>query len=99
MGSRTGNWIRTVSRDFVFGSGDFPAVGSGESTRTVSLFGSFGPAMEQNKSVAKLIDQRSAGLSPANLPSRHVCPLRQQIVAAAASDPAPNKLADRRGFG
>src|SRR6266516_1740853 len=27
------------------------------------------------------------------------CALGQQIVAAAASNPAPNKLADRRGFG
>jgi|SRR6266567_7689561 len=48
-GSRLGNWIRTVSRDFVFGSGDFPAGDGGKSMRTVSFFGSFAAAIERNR--------------------------------------------------
>jgi hypothetical protein len=46
-GSRSGNWIRTVS--LMFWSGVSAAVGSGKSMRTVSFLGSFGPAMERNK--------------------------------------------------
>jgi hypothetical protein len=56
-GSRTGNWIRTVC--FMFWSAVFAGVGGGKSMRTLSLFGSFGPAMEGNKSVVELIDQKS----------------------------------------
>jgi hypothetical protein len=45
MGSRTGNWIRTVSRDFMLGLAIFP--GQAADQRTVSLFGSFRPGMEE----------------------------------------------------
>jgi len=50
--SRTGNWIRTVSRGFTLGSGGF--VTGGNSMRTVSFFGWSGSAI----SVAE-IDQKS----------------------------------------
>src|SRR6266404_7022129 len=46
---RCGNWIRTVSRDFVFGSGGFTAGEGGNSMRTVSFFGSFGSVIGRNK--------------------------------------------------
>jgi hypothetical protein len=45
-GSRTGNWIRTVSRDFIFGSGGVSAGGAGKTMRVVSFLGSFGAAIE-----------------------------------------------------
>ena len=37
--SRTGNWIRTVSRGFTLGSGGFLGGGTGNWMRTVSFFG------------------------------------------------------------
>jgi hypothetical protein len=46
MGSRTGNWIRAVSRGFIFGSGGLPGGGSGNSMPTVSFLDWFEPAMK-----------------------------------------------------
>src|SRR5262245_46404402 len=43
--SRTGNWIRTVSRGFTLGSGGFVTGGCGNSIRTVSFFGWSGSAI------------------------------------------------------
>src|SRR5262245_35230461 len=60
--SRTGNWIRTVSRGFTLGSGGFVGGGTGNSMRTVSFFGWSGSAIR-----AETIDQKSPRLSLANL--------------------------------
>src|SRR6266496_4222723 len=43
--SRTGNWIRTVSRGLTLGSGGFVGSGTGSSMRTVSFFGWSGSAI------------------------------------------------------
>jgi len=43
--SRTGNWIRTLSRGFTLGSGGFAEGGTGNSMRTVSFFGWSGSAI------------------------------------------------------
>jgi len=43
--SRTGNWIRTVSRGFALGSGGFVEGGTGNWMRTVSFFGWSGSAI------------------------------------------------------
>src|SRR5207244_12979473 len=43
--SRTGNWIRTVSRGFTLGSGGFVSGGTGNWMRTVSFFGCSGSAI------------------------------------------------------
>src|SRR5438552_5744906 len=47
-GSRTGNWMRTVSRDFVVGSGGFSAAAGAKGKRVVSFFGSFDSVIELN---------------------------------------------------
>ena len=60
--SRTGNWIRTVSRGFTFDSGGFVTGGCGNSMRTVSFFGWSGSAISVGE-----IDQKIADLSLANL--------------------------------
>jgi hypothetical protein len=52
--SRTGNWIRTVSRGFTLGSGGFVGGGTGNSMRTVSFFGWSGSAITVGE-----IDQKS----------------------------------------
>jgi len=44
-GSRTGNWIRTVSCGFTPGSGGFVGSGTGKWMRTVSFFGWSGSAI------------------------------------------------------
>jgi hypothetical protein len=59
--SRTGNWMRTVSCGFKFGCDGFATGGSGSWIRTVSFFGWPDPIMELGE-----IDQKLAGLSPAN---------------------------------
>ena len=46
-GSRTGNWIRAVSRGFMFGFGGVPGEESGNSMLTFSCLDWFGPAMKQ----------------------------------------------------
>jgi len=46
MGSRSGNGTGAVSRGFMFGSGDLPGGGSGNSMPTFSFLDSFGPAMK-----------------------------------------------------
>jgi len=43
--SRTGNWIRTVSRGLTLGSGGFVGGGTGNWMRTVSFFGWSGSAI------------------------------------------------------
>ena len=43
--SRTGNWIRTVSRGFTLGSGGFVGGGTGNWMRTVSFLGWSGSAI------------------------------------------------------
>src|SRR5215510_1222210 len=43
--SRTGNWIRTVSRGFTVGSGRVVGGGTGNWMRTVSFFGWSGSAI------------------------------------------------------
>ena len=43
--SRTGNWIRTVSRGFTVGSGGFVGGGTGNWMRTVSFLGWSGSAI------------------------------------------------------
>jgi len=45
--SRTGNWIRTVSRGFTLGSGGFVGGGTGNWMRTVSFFGWSDSAISQ----------------------------------------------------
>jgi hypothetical protein len=61
--SRTGNWIRTVSRGFTgCGGGGFCAGGTGNWIRTVSFFGWSGSAIS-----AATIDQKIARLSLTNL--------------------------------
>jgi hypothetical protein len=84
----------------MFGSDVFPAVGGGKSMRTVSFFGSFESAMERNNSILELIDQKSWACHQLTLAfeGKMGSPLRQKIVAASSSDPAPNKLADGHGF-
>jgi hypothetical protein len=52
--SRTGNWIRTVSRGFTFDSGGFVTGGCGNSMRTVSFFGWSGSVISVGE-----IDQKS----------------------------------------
>src|SRR6266581_849118 len=52
--SRTGNWIRTVSRGFTLGSGGFVGGGTGNWMRTVSFFGWSGSAITVGE-----IDQKS----------------------------------------
>src|SRR5262245_42176315 len=52
--SRTGNWIRTVSRGFTLGSGGFVGGGTGNWMRTVSFFGWSGSAISVGE-----IDQKS----------------------------------------
>ena len=47
--SRTGNWIRTVSRGFTLGSGGLVTGGCGNSIRTVSFFGWSGSAISVEK--------------------------------------------------
>ena len=47
--SRTGNWIRTVSRGFTLGSGGLVTGGCGNSIRTVSFFGWSGSAINVEK--------------------------------------------------
>ena len=53
-GSRTGNWIRTVSCGFTPGSGGFVGSGTGKWMRTVSFFGWSGSAISVGE-----IDQKS----------------------------------------
>ena len=60
--SRTGNWIRTVSRGLTLGSGGGVTGGCGNSIRTVSFFGWSGSAISVGA-----IDQKSPTLSLANL--------------------------------
>ena len=60
--SRTGNWIRTVSRGLTLGSGGGVTGGCGSSMRTVSFFGWSGSAISVGA-----IDQKSPTLSLANL--------------------------------
>ena len=52
--SRTGNWIRTVSRGLTLGSGGGVTGGCGNSMRTVSFFGWSGSAISVGE-----IDQKS----------------------------------------
>src|SRR5262252_2222494 len=47
--SRTGNWIRTVSRGVTLGSGGLVTGGCGNSIRTVSFFGWSGSAITVGK--------------------------------------------------
>src|SRR5215216_750149 len=63
--SRTGNWIRTVSRDFTLGSGGFVGGGTGNWMRTVSFFGWSGSAITVGE-----IDQKSLTCHYAILPLR-----------------------------
>jgi hypothetical protein len=88
--SRTGNWIRTVSRGLTPGSGGFVTGGCGNSMRTVSFFGWSGSAISVGE-----IDQKSPTLSLANLASLEIA-LGQQIVAAASFNGPPNELANGR---
>jgi hypothetical protein len=62
--SRSGNWIRTVSRGLTLGSGGFVGGGTGNSMRTVSFFGWSGSAISP-----VTIDQKSPGLSLTNVGS------------------------------
>jgi hypothetical protein len=52
-GSRSGNWIRTVSRDFVFGSAGFSADAGAKGMRVVSFLGSFGGSVIEQTSLKK----------------------------------------------
>ena len=54
--SRTGNWIRMVSRGFTLGSGGFVGGGTGNSMRTVSFFGWSGSAISVEEIDQKLPD-------------------------------------------
>jgi hypothetical protein len=60
--SRTGSWIRTVSRGFTLGSGGFVGGGTGNWMRTVSFFGWSGSAISVGE-----IDQKIADLSLPNI--------------------------------
>src|SRR5215216_4704744 len=63
--SRTGNWIRTVSRGFTLGSGGFVGGGTGNWMRTVSFFGWSDSAITVEE-----IDQKSLTCHYAILPLR-----------------------------
>jgi hypothetical protein len=72
-GSRSGNWIRTVSRDFVFSPAWFPGGGGAKGIRVVSFFGSFGSAIERNKSGK--VSSKNKALSPGKYnPAKNISP-------------------------